>query len=131
LSTAAGAFTVVGGDEQTIHEAPGEVKLTRVGGRQRFAGAIQGDGSVEWVFCYRIDGSAVFTGFQRIEGSIDGRLGSLVLESSGDHVGGRSKGTWRVVAGSGTGELSGISGEGTFEAPGGREVAYQLEYRLN
>jgi len=130
LSTAAGAFTVVGGDERTIHEAPDEVKLTRVSGRQHFAGAIQGDGSVEWVFCYRIDGSAVFTGFQRIEGSIDGRSGSLVMESTGNHDGRRSKGHWRVIPGSGTGELAGIGGEGSFEAPGGPQVTYELDYHL-
>lgn len=130
MSKVAGTFTVTGGSEQTVREAPGEVKLTRVSGTQRFGGGIAGIGSVEWVFCYRLDGSARFAGFQRIEGSIDGRTGSLVMESTGDHDGKRSKGHWRVVPGSGTGELAGIGGEGSFEAPGGPEVTYELEYHL-
>ena len=124
-------FTVTGGSEQTIREAPGEVKLTRVSGTQRFGGGIEGDGSVEWVFCYRLDGSARFVGLQRIEGSIDGRSGSLVLESTGDHAGGQSKGHWRVVSGSGTRALAGIRGEGTFDAKGGAQVSYELDYQLD
>ena len=131
MSRAAGTFTVTGGSEQTIHEATGEVRLTRVSGTQRFSGGIIGEGSVEWMFCYRPDRSAVFAGFQRIEGSLDGRSGSLVMESTGGHDGRQSKGHWRVIAGSGTGELAGISGEGSFDAPGGPEVTYQLDYQFD
>jgi len=131
VTRATGAFTVTGGSEQTIREAPNEVKLTRVAGTQRFEGAIVGEGSVEWLFCYRPDRSARFVGIQRIEGSIDGRSGSLVMESSGDHDGRQSAGHWRVIAGSGTGELVGVSGEGSFEAPGGPVVRYLLDYELD
>ena len=131
MGKAVGSFTVTGGSEQTIRAAPGEVKLTRVNGTQQFGGGVVGEGSVEWVFCYRPDGSARFVGLQRIEGSVDGRSGSLVMESVGDHSGGRSHGHWRVILGSGTGELAGISGEGSFEAPGGREVMYVLNYEID
>ena len=131
MSRATGTFTVTGGSEQTIREAPGEVKLTRVSGTQRFEGGIVGEGSVEWVFCYRPDRSARFVGVQRVEGSIDGRSGSVVMESIGDHDGRQSKGHWRIIAGSSTGELAGISGEGSFDAPGGPEVSYELDYQFD
>ncbi len=131
MSRATGRFTVTGGSEQTIHEAQGEVKLTRVSGTQRFSGGIVGDGSVDWVFCYRPDRSARFLGLQRIEGTIDGRAGSLVIESTGNHDGTRSNGRWRVIPGSGTGKLAGITGEGSFNAPGGPEVEYELNYQLD
>jgi hypothetical protein len=131
LGRAEGTFTVIGGSEQTIREAPGEVRLTRVSGTQQFGGGVVGEGSVEWVFCYRPDGSARFVGLQRIEASIDGLSGSLVMESVGDHDGRRSQGRWRVVTGSGTGELARIRGEGSFEAPGGREVTYVLDYEVD
>lgn len=55
MSRATGIFTVIGGSEATIREAPDEVRLTHV------------------------------SGTQRIEGSIDGRAGTLVMESVGDH----------------------------------------------
>lgn len=130
MARANGTFTVTGGSEQTIREAPGEARVTRVSGTQRFDGAIAGEGSVEWVFCYSPDRSARFAGFQRIEGSIGGRSGSLVMESTGDHDGKKSHGRWRIVPGSGTGQLAGIAGEGAFDAPGGPVVAYDLEYEL-
>jgi hypothetical protein len=131
LSLASGKFSVTGGSEQTVREAPGELKLTRVAGTQRFGGTIEGAGSVDWVFGYRPDRTAVFAGFQRIEGSVAGRSGSFLLESIGEHDGKGSTGRWRIVTGSGTGELSGIHGEGTFEAPGGPEASYELEYSLD
>jgi hypothetical protein len=131
MSKATGTFSVTGGSEQTIHEAPGEVRLTRVSGTQRFSGSIVGDGSVDWVFCYRPDRSARFLGLQRLEGSMEGRTGSLVMESTGNHDGKQSNGRWRVIPGSGTGQLAGISGEGTFDAPGGPEVTYELDYQLD
>jgi hypothetical protein len=131
MTKATGTFRVTGGSEQIVREAPGEVRLTRVSGTQRFGGAIVGDGSVEWVFCYRPDRSARFVGLQRIEGSIDGRAGSMVMESTGNHDGKRSNGRWRVIPGSGTGKLAGISGEGSFDAPGGPEVGYELDYQLD
>ena len=130
MSRATGTFAVTGGSEQTIREAVGEVELTRVSGTQRFGGTVVGAGTVEWVFCYRPDRSARFVGLQRIEGAIDGRTGSLVMESAGDHDGRQSQGQWHVIPGSGTGELAGIGGDGTFEAPGGPEATYELDYHF-
>jgi hypothetical protein len=127
---ARGTFTVVGGNEEAIREAEGEFRLTRVSGAQKFGGDIVGDGSVYWVMCYSPDGSARFSGFQRIEGSIEGRAGSLVMESTGYHDGRSSVGSWQIVPGSGTGSLSGANGHGTFEAPGGAVVSYELDVEL-
>jgi len=36
----------------------------------------------------------------------------------------------RVVDGSGTGELAGISGSGSFDAPLGSEASVELEYEV-
>jgi hypothetical protein len=130
MATATGTFTVMGGNEESIVEVPGGIRITRVGGRQQFAGSIEGEGFVDWIFCYLPDRTARFAGLQRIVGSIDGLAGSLVFESTGSHDGHRSAGSWRVVPGSGTGDLAGMEGEGTFDAPGGVEVAYTLEYRV-
>jgi hypothetical protein len=131
MTKATGTFRVTGGSEQIVREAPREVKLTRVSGTQGFSGGIVGDGSVEWVFCYGPDRSARFLGLQRIEGTIDGRAGSLVMESTGNHDGSKSAGHWRIIPGSGTSDLANIRGEGSFAASGGREVDYELDYELD
>lgn len=100
--------------------------MTTATGTQRFSGAIEGDGRVAWLMCYRADGTARFVGLQRIDGTIDGRAGTLVIESVGDHDGTRSTGTWTVIEGSGTGALAGATGSGGFTAPGGMTVEYKL-----
>ncbi len=130
MGKASGKFTVTGGGEQVVRDAPGEVKLTRANGTQRFDGDIVGRGSSEWVLCHFPGGRARFVGFQRIEGTIEGRAGSLVMESEGERESGRSQGRWRVISGSGTGDLAGIDGSGTFDAPGGPEFNYELEFDL-
>ena len=128
MNKISGSFTITGGDEQTISDAEGEFRLTRVGGTQRFEGGIIGDGAVDWVMAYAPDRSARFLGFQRVAGSIGGRAGTFVMESTGFHDGRTSVGTWRIVPNSGTGALAGIGGHGSFEAPGGAIVTYELEY---
>jgi hypothetical protein len=130
MPTASGTFDITGGSEDAYREGDGEVRLTRARGEQRFSGDIQGDGSVEWLMCYEPSGDARFVGLQRIEGRLGERRGSLVIEASGNHHGGRSKGSWRVIPGSGTGQLAGISGEGGFEAPGGPTASYRLDYEI-
>ncbi len=69
-------------------------------------------------------------GSKRISGAFGDRKGSIVVQAGGRHDGNESRGSWTVIAGSGTGGLSGLSGEGTFHAPGGREVSYRLEYQF-
>jgi hypothetical protein len=130
MTSATGTFEITGMGEDAYREIEGGTRLTRAKGTQRFNGDIEGEGSVEWLMCYSPDGTARFLGLQEISGSIGGRAGSFVVEATGDHDGKRSKGTWSVIAGSGTGALVGISGEGGFEAPGGPNASYNLEYRL-
>ena len=124
-----GTFEVLSGDEETWLGGDGDVKLTRVLGAQRFEGDIEGDGSIAWLMCYRPDGSARLVGMQRIEGAMAGRSGSLVMEAVGDHDGQSSTATWKVVPGTGTGDLAGVRGNGRFVARGKR-VDYELELEL-
>jgi hypothetical protein len=69
-------------------------------------------------------------GLQLIKGSVGGRSGSFVIEAIADHTGKSSRGTWTIVDGTGTGDLEGITGTGSFEAPGGPTATYELEYEL-
>jgi hypothetical protein len=129
MANATGTFEITSGSEDAYHETDRGVRLTRAKGTQRFTGEIEGDGSVEWLMCYLPDGSATFVGLQRIDGSVGGHTGSFILQAAGTHDGTQSKASWSVVAGSGMGELAGITGEGSFHAPGGPEATYNLEYQ--
>ena len=129
-TTATGTFEVLTGGEDAYREADGEPRLTHANGSQRFSGGIEGDGSIEWLMCYLPAGGARMVGHQRIDGSVDGLRGSFLIEAVGQHDGKASTATWRIIDGSGTGELAGIRGEGGFEAPGGKIVTYRLDYDL-
>lgn len=124
-------FKVESWDEQTsVEGADGAGKLSRAVVDQALSGEIEGSGRAEWLMCYRADETAEFVGLQRIEGSVGGRSGSVVLTSSGSFDGKRVDGAIAVIAGSGTGELAKISGAGTFTAPIGSEAEVELDYEL-
>lgn len=80
---------------------------------------------------YRADGTAQYTGLQRLEGDLDGRAGTFVLRSDGEYDGQVASNTWTVVPGSGTGALEGLTGEGRARAPMGEEGEYSLAYVLD
>ena len=125
-----GEFSVTAmAGEEPLGEV-GAVRVTHVSGDQAFSGGIDGAGHVDWLMCYRSDRTAELVGLQRIDGTIDGRRGTLVLTSTGSHDGKTSAGHWTIVSGSGGGDLHGISGEGDWSAGPGPQATFRLRYRL-
>jgi Protein of unknown function (DUF3224) len=100
-------------------------------GQQTFTGGIDGTGAIDWLLAYRADKTASFVGIQRIEASVDGRRGSIVLTSIGRFTGAESEGQWEILEGSGDGELAGISGTGDWRAGPGPNGTYRLTYQLD
>jgi hypothetical protein len=64
---------------------------------------------------------------QHVTGTLEGRTGGFVMETTGDFDGTTAKGRWSIISGSGTGGLAGISGEGGFEAPHGPTATYAID----
>ncbi len=124
-------FKIEGWDEQPYQENEDGGKLTRASVKQTFEGDIKGEGEVKWLMCYRPDQTADFVGLQRVVGSIGERSGSVVLETTGTFDGKEARGPLRVIAGSGTGELKGIAGDGELRAPLGGEPSVSLDYRFD
>jgi hypothetical protein len=65
---------------------------------------------------------------QRFSGTLGGRRGSFVLQGSEIVEQGKIRATWFVVPGSGTGELTGLRGEGGFTGQFGKGSEGTLEY---
>lgn len=128
---ATGTFHVTSMEEDAYESLEAGGKLTRARGDQEFSGDIEGQGHVEWLMCYRKDGSARFVGHQLMRCSIGGRAGMFVIEASGDFDGSSSTGDWWVVPGSGTEQLEGITGNGSFEAAKGPMATYALDYEVS
>ena len=130
MTKVGGSFEVTGGTEDPLDERDDGIRLTHASGSQTFSGGISGDGDVDWLMFYRADKTAHFVGLQRISGSVEGRTGSFVASAEGDHDGRGSVVSFSIIPGSGTGELSGIVGDGRLVAEGGPNGTYELDYTL-
>jgi hypothetical protein len=125
-----GTFRVKSWEEQPVAEMEGGGRLTRASIGGAYTGDVEGEAVSESVMCYRADGTATFVALERITGRIGERRGSFVLRSDGVYDGNEAKAQLTVVAGSGTGELEGLQGEGRFAAPHGPEGRIELECRF-
>ena len=84
---------------------------------ERFTGAIDGIGVADHIRLLHPDGTGISTGIERIEGTVDGRTGSFILTAYGrNHSATKVSGTWAVQPGSGTAELTGLRGSGSYTA---------------
>ncbi|HEX4661466.1 MAG TPA: DUF3224 domain-containing protein [Streptosporangiaceae bacterium] len=127
---AKGTFTVSGWDETTYAELDEKGKLTKARMTFDFAGDVQGQGVSETLMCYRQDGTAVFTGLQHMVGQVGGRSGSYVLLADGSYDGAEARTAWKVVDGSGTGELAGLRGTGSAVAASSPPGTFSFDYEL-
>lgn len=128
--TARGTFEIQDWDEKTYQQLDGGGKLTEAKVTQKFTGDLEGEGKVIWLMAYPDPKTATFVGIQRVVGSIGGKKGSFLIQTIGTFDGKTAQGDWSLIAGSGTDELTGISGEGTFGAPHGSTAEYQIDYEL-
>ena len=67
---------------------------------------------------------------ERVTGSLADWSGSFVLQDAGTVDGSVVSGTWFVVPGSGTDELTGLRGDGGFRADLGQSAEIYLDYRF-
>ena len=125
-----GGFEVLSWDENAYEDGEDGRKLTEAVVGQRFEGGLEGEGQARWLMCYRPDGTAAFVGLQRVDGAIAGRRGAVVFETAGSFDGQVARWSAEVVENSGTGELEGLAGGGTFEAPMGSAASFTLDVRF-
>lgn len=76
-----------------------------------------------------VEGSAGYVAIERVNGNLDGRKGSFVLQHSGIMDQGDSQLTVIILPDSGTEELAGIQGSMTIKIEDGNHY-YDLEYLM-
>ena len=123
-------FKIVSWDEEPFDEPEVGPRLTQAHVKKSFEGDLIGTGNLMYVMTHLDAGSASFLGFEKVVGSLGGRTGSFVLRHTGSYDGEKATGEWEVVPGSGTGELSGLSGTGGFSAGHAEEHEMTLEYEV-
>jgi hypothetical protein len=109
--------------DQTVVPTLMEIRLV-----ETFSGDIDGESPVRALQVLRDDRSASMVSVQRFHGRLGGRRGSFVLQGTEIVENGKIRATWFVVPGSGTGDLSGLRGEGGFEGQFGKGSDGTLEY---
>jgi hypothetical protein len=109
--------------DQTASPTLMEISLT-----ETFTGDIQGESPVRALEILRDDQSANLVSVQRFRGKLGERQGTFVLQGFEIVENGRIRATWFVVPGSGTGDLTGLRGEGGFEGQFGKGSEGTLDY---
>ncbi|MCY0944839.1 DUF3224 domain-containing protein [Streptomyces antarcticus] len=128
----AGRFTYAGWEELPVGSPDGAPRLARALVTNTFTGGVEASGtSCAYTIAYTGESVGSYTGMELLSGSVDGRRGSFVLEESGTFDAGGTTCRFAVVPGSGTGDLTGLSGSGGFtHRHGEASVAYAFSYRL-
>lgn len=117
-------------DGKTAREVKG-AKLTHTKVHNVYHGDIEGESESQSVMVYDAQDHAVYSGLERITGTLGGKTGSFVVQMTGKFDGTAASGDWTIVPGSGTGELTGIRGTGRFEAQlHTNNTPWTLDYEL-
>jgi hypothetical protein len=123
------ARTIVHSSEAKPYDQTASPALMELHLSETFTGNIDGESTVRALQVVRDDKSVSMVSVQRFRGKLGGRQGTFVLQGSETIEKGKIKAKWFVVPRSGTGELSGLRGEGGFEGEFGKGgSAATLEY---
>jgi Protein of unknown function (DUF3224) len=126
-------FTVKSWDEKIVSGAEDAPRYAHAHVSFEYAGVIEGTSLCDYLLYYAGEGfegaGQTAPGFERIEGSVEGRKGSFVLRHEVGYGANGVQGSFTVVPGSGTGELSGLTGSGTVDGSS-RTMSYTFEYEL-
>jgi len=109
--------------DETVSPVLMEIRLN-----ETFIGDIDGESPVRALQVLRDDKSARMVSVQRFSGKLGGRRGTFVLQGEEIVENGKISATWFVVPGSGTGDLSGLRGEGGFEGEFAKGSRGTLDY---
>lgn len=109
---------------------PGGSTLGRFSLDKQYHGDLEGAGKGEMLTASTaVEGSAGYVAMERVDGTLQGRRGSFVLQHLGTMSGGAQHLSITVVPDSGTGELMGLAGTLKIEIADGKHF-YDFEYTL-
>lgn len=121
-------FEILAWDETPYLDIDDTAKLTKAVIMKKYTGELEGEGRLDYLMAYNSDGSATFVGIERVTGSIQGKAGSFSVTEQGTFVNGTVDSTYTVIEGSGDGELSTLSGRGSYKTGHAPKVSFAFEY---
>ncbi|MET8689372.1 DUF3224 domain-containing protein [Streptomyces sp. NPDC004732] len=128
-----GTFTFARWDEKPVAGAHGGTRIAHAAVTNDYTGVIEAAGtSCEYTISYESETVGFFVGYEFIDGTVDGRKGSFVIEQRGSFgADGTIECSFTVLPGSATGELTGLTGTGSYTARAGQPATpYSLAHAL-
>jgi Protein of unknown function (DUF3224) len=122
------ARIIVQNSEAKVYDQSAKPVLMEINLTETFIGEIHGESSVRALQVLRDDHSARLVSMQRFRGKVCGHEGTCVLQGAETVENGKINASWFVVPGSGTGDLSGLRGEGGFQGEFGKGSHGSLDY---
>lgn len=120
-------FQVTAWETQTTDETTANPTLSRITVKKSFDGEVRGESVGELLMCASADGAAGYTIMDRFTVEIENRKGSFVAIHGG--MTDEMKAAGKIVPGSGTDDLEGISGTLEFKSDeNGKRII--LDYSL-
>jgi hypothetical protein len=121
-------------EEKNLAQSDGAHAVAQAVFTTEYRGDIVGESTCGLLLSY-VDGDpsdphsliGPYVGYEHVTGTLAGRSGTFVLAASGRHSGGVARTEVSVVPGSGTGELSGLRGSGSYAADA-MEYELTLDY---
>ena len=129
------SFDVTSWDETAYHETETGPKLTRAVVGKTFSGDLEGASTAELLMCRANAAAAIkgagYVAIEIIDGQLDGRKGTFVLQHGGVMVGAVPQNTFAyILPGSGTENLEGITGEAEIAVDKEGNHSLALSYEI-
>lgn len=123
-------FKIDSWNEESFSKSEDGPKLNRASVTQSYSGSLEAKSTLEYLTTTFSDEVSDFIGIEEIVGELEGKKGSFLLDHKGTHENGVAKSSFEIIPNSGSGELSGIRGNGSFEASH-ESAELTLDYSLN
>jgi hypothetical protein len=119
------SFVIDNKDVHPVEWQGGQMSHTRF--YKTFTGDLAGTSVVEAVMmAAENDGASVYVGIERFECAVHGKTGTFLLTHAATHHASGGGAEWKIVSGSGTGELAGIAGRAQILPKHEFELTYEL-----
>lgn len=106
-------FACTSWNENPYSEIEDGPKLSRASVTNSFDGGIVGTSVLEYLMVYVSDAFGMFIGYERIEGTVDGRRGSFCVRQDGTFDVTSISAKLTIIEETGTGNLAGVRGTGS------------------
>ena len=115
---------------QPLADASADATLGRLSIDKQWHGDLAGSSKGEMLSAVTaVKGSAGYVAIERVTGSLHGRSGTFIFQHTGTMTRGESQLSVTVVPDSGTGQLTGLSGQLTIKIAGS-DHSYEFDYQL-